>query len=115
MQIEPPGGARSGVHHHSRWLVDDSQVVILIDDVERDVLSDGAQRRRVRVAEDGDLFAAAEPKRRLGDATVDQGFLFRQQLLHAGAADIGDLCGEELIEPLARRIGGDEDRYGEAV
>src|SRR5664279_3997628 len=109
------GGARSGVHHHSRWLVDDSQVVILIDDVEGDVLSDGAQRREFRIAKNGDLFAAAESKRRLGDVAVDQGFLFCQQLLHTGAADVGDVGGEKLIEPLASRIGGNEDRYGEAV
>ncbi len=68
------GGACSGVHHHSRWLVDDSQVVIFIDDVERDVLCDGAQRRGLGVAKDGDLFAAAQPKRRLGTLPLTRAF-----------------------------------------
>ncbi len=40
------GGARAGVDHHSRRLVDDREVGVFIDDVERNVLRDGAQRRR---------------------------------------------------------------------
>ena len=54
------GGARAGVNHHSRGLVDHGEIVVFVDDVERNVFRDGAQRRRLRVAENRDLLAATQ-------------------------------------------------------
>ena len=62
------GGARSGVHHHAGRLVDDGEVVVLVDDIERNIFGHGAQRRRRGIAEDGDGLAAFELQRRLAIA-----------------------------------------------
>ena len=40
-----PGG---GVHHEPFWLVDDDDVVVLVDDIERDILARGLGGDRLR-------------------------------------------------------------------
>ncbi len=107
------GRARPGVHHHAGRLVDDGEVVVLVNDVERNVFGHGAQRRRHGIAEDSDGLAALELQRRLGRLAVDQRLLFFQQQLHAGAAGVGELRGEELVEALPGGLGGDGDGDGE--
>ena len=39
--------ARGRMHHEAPWLVDDDDVVILIDDIERDILAAGLGRHRL--------------------------------------------------------------------
>ena len=59
------GGACPGMHHHPGGLVDDGEVVVLEDDVERNVFGMGPQRRGVGVAEDGDLLSTLQRQRGL--------------------------------------------------
>jgi len=46
------GGSRARMHHHARGLVDDGEVVVFIDDVERNFFGNSAQRSGVRRAGD---------------------------------------------------------------
>ena len=52
------GGSRARMHHHARGLVDDGEVVVFIDDVERNFFGNSAQRSGVRRAGDRDLLIA---------------------------------------------------------
>ena len=60
------------MHHHAGGLVDDGEVLVFVDDIERDVLRRGSQRSRMGLAGDEDLFAAAELERGLGLRAVDE-------------------------------------------
>ncbi len=63
--------SRSGMHHHSGRLVDDRQVLVLMQDVERDVLREGVQRLRTGGAFDLDGLATRQLELRLGRVAVD--------------------------------------------
>ena len=108
------GRACSGVDHHSRRLVHHRQVVIFVNNVEGDVLGNRSQRRPLRCAQDGNLLAAAQLQRRLGNRAVDQRLFFAQHLLHPRPADVGNLLSQELVEPLAGSLGGNGDGQGKA-
>ncbi len=64
------GGAGAGVDHHTGGFVDDGEVGVFIDNVERDCFGDGAQGRAFDFAEDFDCFAAAEVEGWLGFFSV---------------------------------------------
>ena len=53
-------GARPGMHHHARRLVDDGQIAVLVNHIERNVFGHGPQRRRLHLADDFDVLAALE-------------------------------------------------------
>ena len=107
------GRARAGVHHHAGRLIDDGEVVVFVDDVERNIFGHGAQRRRRGVAHDGDGFAAFELERCFRWLAIDQRLLFLQQQLYAGATGVGDLRDEVLVEALASSVSGNGDGDGE--
>ena len=95
------GGARAGVDHHSRGLVDHGEIVVFIDNVEGNVFGDGLQRRALGLAKDGDRFVAMELEGGLGWCIVHQDFAFGDHFLHASAADGFKPHGHELIQALA--------------
>ena len=74
--------------HHSGILVDHSQIIVLIKNVERNFFWDGTQRRTVYFTQDFDLLASAKMKRSLGRLSVHQNLFLRDELLYASAADI---------------------------
>ncbi len=100
------GSACPGVDHHARGLIHHHQVVIFIEHVERDVFGHGAQRRRLRVAENGDALAAFQFQRRFGSSVVKKNLLLGHELLHPRAAGVGKLRGKELVEALPCGFGG---------
>ena len=86
--------AGAGVHHHARSLVDDREVVVLVDDVEREVFGFGAKGGGLGIAFDVDLLAAAKLVARLGDGAVDGDLAVVDEQLHAAAADVREGFGE---------------------
>ncbi len=82
------GRSRSRMHHHARGLVDDRQVIVLVDDVERNFFWDGAQRWSVWRPGDRDLLVAIalQSQRRLGRRPVHQHLACLNELLNPGAA-----------------------------
>ena len=57
--------ARAGVDHHSGRLVDDREVGVFVDNVQRNVFRSGLERRGARLAGDVDALAAAQLERGL--------------------------------------------------
>ena len=90
----------SRMHRHPCGFVDDRQLLVLINDVERNIFSKGLQWRRRWIAEHFDRLAALQsirrPRRRAPDADLP---LFQQQL-HALAADAIYLSGKPRIQAL---------------
>lgn len=93
--------ARCGMHHQPGGLVDDDEVVVLIDHVQRDILALrlGGYGRRDR---DGEFLAGFDPQIRVfyGRAR-SRNRAFRQKRLQAGARKIGQMRCQKTVEPLA--------------
>src|SRR5215472_7356132 len=94
------GCSRAGVNHHSRGLVDDGEVIVFVENVERNFLGDSAKRRALGWAEDCDPFATMQFQRRLGLAVIDSDLFFSDQLLDSCPAYI-EARSEELVQSLA--------------
>ena len=88
----------SGVDHHAGGLVDDGEVVVFVDDVERDVFGEGVEGFGARGAFDLDGLAADELLFGLGGLAVDADLAGFDEELDAGAGDVGDGLGEVLVE-----------------
>src|SRR5207244_7773498 len=58
------GRARAGVDHHARGLVDYREIVVFVDNFQRNFFRYRAQRTGLRLAEKGDAFAAAQAQDR---------------------------------------------------
>src|SRR5581483_2344831 len=101
------GGAGAGVDHHAGGFVDDGQIIVFVDDIERDVFSDRAQGNDFGCVEDGDVLVAAEAQGGLGGGVVYQDFFFGDELLYARATEVGEVGDEKLVETLAGVFGGD--------
>ena len=56
------GRARAGVNHHPRWLIDDRQIAVFVDDVERNFFRQSTQRRSQRRARNRNFLSALEPQ-----------------------------------------------------
>ena len=97
------------MHHHAGGLVDDGEVLVFEDDVERNVLRSGFERRGMRFAGDENLFATAQFERGFRLRTVDGDIALIEQQLHARSADALKLRGDEVIETLTRGLGWDGD------
>ena len=100
------------MHHHAGRLVDNGQIVVFVDDVERNLLRKGAQTRRVGCSGDRDFFPALQPQRCAGRAPADQHLAFGDQLLNSGATHLRQLRDQILIKALARLVrgGSESDR-----
>src|SRR5207244_8488471 len=105
------GCARAGVDHHARGLVDDGEIVVLVNYFQRNFFRYRAQRTGLRLAENGDAFAAAQANGPLGFQIIYQDLLFRNQLLNAGTADVWEMGDKELVQALAGSLRGSCDRY----
>jgi len=73
-------GVRSpcaSVDHHACSFVDDGEVVVFIDNVQRNVLRHCPQWRLPYLSQHSDAFSAMQTKRGLGGNVVDQHLLFR--------------------------------------
>src|SRR5260370_10762447 len=88
------------MHHHAGGFVDDGQVVVLVDDVERDLLGNGPQRRPPRLAEYADALPSPQLQRSLREYVVHQNFFFGDEMLHPRPAYV-QMRHQELIEALA--------------
>ena len=78
--------ARAHVYHHSRRLIDHGEVVIFVDDVERDLLGYSAHRGPFNGAPDCDVLISVQPERGFSRLAVHQHLLLSNQLLNVRAA-----------------------------
>ncbi len=94
--------ARRGVDHQPGGLVDDGEVLVLVDDGERD--GGGAERagRLVLGEPDGDQLAAGEDPGGAGGLAVDGHRLVGDEPGGLGAGE-AELVGEEAVEALGLR------------
>jgi hypothetical protein len=111
------GSAGSGVDHHAGGLVDDGEVLVFVEDFERDVFGDGVEGGGLRGAFDLDGFAAVEFLLRLGGVAVDADLAGLDEELDPGAGDVGEGLGEVLVEAEVGggRVGGEGADAGVGV
>src|SRR5580698_4079115 len=93
--------SRASMHHHSRRLVDHGEIVVFINNIERNLLSNSLKGRPLRLAQHADTFPAAQLQRSLRREVVHQHLASGNHLLHASAADGFKARGEKLIQSLA--------------
>ena len=96
------GGTRASMHHHPSSLVHHRQIVVLVNDVQRDFLSHRPQRSRFHLAENRNPFSSSQAQRSFRRIIIDQNFLFVDQLLDASTTGVDNLADQELVQPLAR-------------
>jgi hypothetical protein len=96
--------------HHAGGFIDDGEVLVFVEDFERDVFGDGVERGGLRSAFDLDGFAAVEFLFGLGGVAVDADLTGFDEELDTGAADVGEGLGEVLVEAEVR--GGGVGREG---
>ena len=101
-------GSGSGMDHHASGLVDDGQVVVFIDDLQRNVFGHGPQRRPRRRTGYRDLLAATKLQRRPRRSPIHQNLLLGNELLHTGAAHL-QLSRQKLIQAFASVFPGNGD------
>ena len=106
------GVAGAGVDGHAGGLVDGDDVVVFVENVERNGFGFGAERRaRLRI--DGDFFAAVEAVRAFGGLAVDEDEAAVDEFFHAGAAEIGTVGGDDAVEAVAGFVSGDFEGWKE--
>jgi hypothetical protein len=86
------------VDHHAGRLVDDSEVLVFVEDLEGDVFGNGVEGGGLRGAFDLDGFAAVEFLFGFGGMAVDADLAGFDEELDAGSADVGEGLGEVLVE-----------------
>ena len=96
---------RRRVDDHAGGLVDDRDVVVLVNDVQRDLLRAGLEDIRLRDLEVDDV-SGSHAVRRVGGVTVDQDEMTLDEPRGRGAAQLWGLLGEKAIEPRRRGRGG---------
>src|SRR5438128_5998018 len=104
------GRARAGVDHHARGLVDYREIVVFVDNFQRNFFRYRAQRTGLRLAEKGDAFAATQTQGRLGFQIIYQDLLFRHQLLNSCTDDVWEMGDKELVQALAASLRGSCNR-----
>ena len=101
--------AGRGVDRHASGFVEDDQVSVLEQDVERDIL--GLRLGGNRSGQRDDIDAAGLDRRAGAGfgAAIDRDRAFLDQRLGTGARDLPRLCGEEGVQALACVFGGGDD------
>ena len=100
--------ARASVHDHAGGFVDGDDVVVFVEDLERNRFGFGTDGRAFGDFE-SDFFAAAKVQRAfLGGVAIDLDEAGCDQFLDASAAELRALGGDETIETRARIGGGGE-------
>jgi hypothetical protein len=108
------GAAGAGVDDEAGGFVDGDQVVVFVEDVERDVFGFGGGQRRPRDDAEFEAFAAAQAEAGTKDGfAIEGGVAFADELLETGAAELGELSGKEVVEALVAGVGG-HDEAGDA-
>ncbi len=79
------------MNHHPGRLVDDREIGVLINDIQRNLLGDGFQRGNFRLTENGEGFVAAQTERSFRRIAIHQDLFFSDELLNAGAAGFSKL------------------------
>ena len=103
----PVSGGR--MHDQSLGLVDDDDVVVLVDHVERNGFGRRLRRRGRRHVDD-DRGAGIDAMARITDrAPVDRDRTGLDQRLEPRARQLGDMRGEHAVEPAAGLIVRDKD------
>ena len=88
------------MHYQSRLLVDDNHVVVLIDDVQRNLLRlDIAFARRIG-EHDGNHVVRLHLVVLLDDFVVHQDVACLGGILHTVARDVGDMVGQVSVDAL---------------
>jgi hypothetical protein len=103
-------GTGPGVNHHAGGLVDDSEVGVFVEDVERDIFGDGSQWRPSCLGYDGYALPTSKFQGGSGRSLIHEHFLLGDELLDARAAHIQTEC-QELIEALAGLFRDDRNRW----
>ena len=99
----------SGVNGHTGGLVDDDEVVVFVEDVERDGFSFSFERCAwFRL--NGDALAATEFLARLGRLAIDENEAGIDEFLDAGAGKFGTMRGDKAVEARAG-IGGRGEEF----
>ena len=102
--------SRARVHHHSGWLVDHGEIVVLINNVERNFFGDGLQWSPPGLAQHADTLPAPQLQRSLGWSIVHQHFAFSDHLLYPRSADRVKARGEELVQAFAGIVRRNRDQ-----
>lgn len=97
----------SRMNNHSRRLVDDSDVRILVENFERNFLRLNTRRWRRRNF-NGYGFARGDAVRWLPGNSIDRNATFIHECLDVRSAHLRKMGGEKAIEALALMIGGDD-------
>jgi hypothetical protein len=94
----------AGVDDHARRLVDGDYVIVFVDDLERDGFGFGTDGR-ARLGCDGDAFSATKTVRRFRRFPIEQDVCRVDELLYAGAGEVGAVRGDNAIQALISVFG----------
>jgi len=94
----------SGVDGHAGRLVNDDEVVVFVEDLERDGFGFRFERS-ARLRLDSDTVASFDLLTGLGRLVVDQDEAGINEFLDAGAREFGGMSGDETIKAGAGIIG----------
>lgn len=94
--------SRRRVHDQSRRFVDDREMLVLVDDGERNSAGLDGARRLMRGKTNGDLFTTGERPGSPSRLTIDADQLVRYETRRLRARE-SELIGEESIEPFGLR------------
>jgi hypothetical protein len=86
------------VDHHAGWFVDDGEMFVFVEDVERYVFGCGMERRRLRRAFNLNGLAAVELLFGFGGMTIHADLAGFDEELDSGSGDIREGLGQVLIE-----------------
>ena len=90
--------ARGGMHDQSGGLVEGQQVVVLVEDFQRDVFGASGGGLGLRPGE-GDDFAGAGMMRGFGGAAIDADKALGEQALNGAAGSSGKLGAQKGVQP----------------
>ncbi len=96
------------MHGHAGRLVDGQDVLVFVENIERNGFGFSAQRRP-RPDFDGDVLAASYAMRALGRASIDEHQSRGDEFLHACAADTIEAGSDALIEAFAGLVFGNDE------
>lgn len=98
------GVAGRGVDDDAVLLMEDEDVFVLVEDIQRNILRCGNIGYGFG-KNDGDRVARFHRVAGLGGLAVDEDVLFADQRLDARAGEIGELAGEVCVEPIVVSFG----------